>query len=255
MAGSFAVLAISLMACSATSTPSPQQTTEPAATIPTSTPTLSLQPSAEPAATIPKSTPTPTPRLPAEPAATIPNSTPTRAPQVSSTPARLPSNTTTDRVFIQLTDPLDEPEFYCVDMPGAGRGVRLESDLQAHTCKPIATAADELFTIDHPNEGQIYMAAYDLCVEVREAQTGSPLRLKPCSDSQHQLFTFENGVVRENGMIRLSGSGQDHLCLAVAAGQGIPTGGPSHLRRGLTLEVCDSTDTTLVKWSVGLFEY
>lgn len=238
MAGSFAVLAISLMACSATSTPSPQQTTEPAATIPTSTPTLSLQPSAEPAAT-------------------IPNSTPTRAPQVSSTPARLPSNTTTDRVFIQLTDPLDEPEFYCVDVPGAGRGVRLESDLQAHTCKPIATAADELFTIDHPNEGQIYMAAYDLCVEVREAQTGSPLRLKPCSDSQHQLFTFENGVVRENGMIRLSGSGsgQDHLCLAVAAGQGIPTGGPSHLRRGLTLEVCDSTDTTLVKWSVGLFEY
>ena len=126
VAGSFAVLAISLMACSAT--PTPQQSSEPTATIPTSTPT--------------------------------------RAPQVSSTPARLPSNTTTDRVFIQLTDPLDEPEFYCVDVPGAGPGVRLESDLQAHTCKPIATAADELFTIDHPNEGQFYMAAYDLCVEV-----------------------------------------------------------------------------------------
>jgi len=67
--------------------------------------------------------------------------------------------------YIRLIDPLDEPEYYCVDVPGAGRGVRLESALQAHTCKPIATAADELFTRNHPNDGQIYMEAYDLCVE------------------------------------------------------------------------------------------
>lgn len=207
----------------------------------------------------------PTSPLPTETAAPIPTSTPAPAAQVSPTPARLAPTTkattqaatqaTTqaaayaNRVFIQLTDPLDEPEFYCMDVPGAGPGVRLESDLQAHTCKPIATAADELFTIDHPNEGQIYMEAYDLCVEAEGARNGSALRLQPCSDSNHQVFVFVDDL------IRLSGTRTGGLCVAVAPGSGIPTGGPSHLRRALTLEVCDTIDPTLIMWSVGLFEY
>ena len=186
--------------------------------------------------------------------ATMPTSTPSQLARAVSTPARLPAASTeptvlVNRVFIQLADPLDEPEYYCVDVPGAGPGVRLQSALQAHTCKPIATAADELFTIDHPNRGQIYMEAYDLCVEATGAQQGSPLHLKPCSDSQHQLFTLENDL------IRLGGKRQDGLCLAVAPGSGIPTGGPSHLQRALTLEGCESIDPTLIRWSVGLFDY
>ena len=154
-----------------------------------------------------------------------------------------------ERVFIQLVDPLDEPEFYCMDVPGAGGGVRLDSDLQAHTCKPITTAADELFTMDHPNVGQIYMEAYDLCVEAEGARKGSPLRLQPCSNSHHQLFALEDGVIRLRDRDRVA------LCLAVAPGSGIPTGGPSHLRRALTLEDCDTIDPTLIRWSVGLFDY
>ena len=164
-------------------------------------------------------------------------------------PARHRQSPPVGRVFIQLTDPLDEPEYYCLDVPGAGSGVRLNSALQAHTCKSKATAADELFTIDHPNKGQIYMEAYDLCVEAEGTRQGSALRLKPCSDSHHQLFTLENGL------IRLSGRRQDDLCLAVAPGLGIPTGGPSHLRRALTLEGCETIDPTLIRWSVGLFDY
>ena len=136
-----------------------------------------------------------------------------------------------------------------MDVPGAGPGVRLDSDLQAHTCKPITTAADELFTIDHPNQGQIYMEAYDLCVEAEGARKGSSLRLKPCSDSQHQLFTLDSDT------IRLRGASERALCLAVAPGAGIPTGGPSHLRRALTLEGCKTTEPTLIEWSVGLFDY
>ena len=63
-------------------------------------------------------------------------------------------------------------------MPRAGRGVRLESALQAHTYKPIETSVDELFTINHPNDGQIYMEAYDLCVEADGMHKGSALLLK-----------------------------------------------------------------------------
>ncbi len=154
-----------------------------------------------------------------------------------------------EQVFIQLTDPLDEPEFYCVDVPGAGVGVRLENALQAHTCKPLETAADELFMFGRPGQGQIYMTAYDVCVEAEEAVKGSSLRLQRCSDSPNQLFSLDNDV------IRLNGAGDEKLCLAVDPGSGIPTGGPSHLRRALTLQGCETTERVLMSWSVGLFDY
>lgn len=215
---------------------------------PEPTPTATSVPTS---ATIPTNTPVPT-ELPT--AVTIPTSTSTQAARTSSTqtrprPVSPRPSVRVDRVFIQLTDPLDEPEYYCLDVPGAGLNVRLQSALQAHTCKPIATAADELFTMDHPNEGQIYMEAYDLCVEADGAKKGTSLRLQPCSDSPHQLFALGKDV------IRLSGGGQDGLCLAVATGSGIPTGGPSHFRRAVTLEGCETIEPTLTRWSVGLFVY
>ena len=193
----------------------------------------------------------PTPPAPVDTPASTPTITPAQT--VGPTPAPLPTIATTtatdDRVFIQLTDPLDEPEYYCLDVPGAGSGVRLQSALQAHTCKPLDTAADELFTIDHPNAGQIYMEAYQLCLEAEEPGERSSLRLQPCSDSEHQRFILESGTIRQVG------EGQDDLCLAVDPDPGIPTGGPSHLRRALTLESCESADPSLIIWSLGLFDY
>ena len=50
--------------------------------------------------------------------------------------------------MIQLRDPLDEPEYYCVDVPGFGRSLNLEGALTAHTCKP--NADDELFIYRSP---------------------------------------------------------------------------------------------------------
>jgi hypothetical protein len=156
-----------------------------------------------------------------------------------------PPNVDADSRFIRLIDPLDEPEYYCVVL-GAGRGVRLQSALQAHTCKPISTAADELFMIHHPNVGQIYMEAYDLCIEAEGAQQGSWLMLKACSESHSQFFIFSGNS------IRVSDERQDDLCFAVAPGNEIPTGAPSHLRRALTLEVCKSTEATFTGWTPNL---
>ena len=83
--------------------------------------------------------------------------------------------TPTGESLIQLEDPLDEPEFYCVDVVGFRDSLKLDRALQAHTCKP--GAEDELFSLNQPSSGQIYMAAYDLCVEAGEGR----LYLKPCS--------------------------------------------------------------------------
>ena len=142
--------------------------------------------------------------------------------------------------LIELADPLDEPERYCVDVPGWGNRLNLNAALMAHTCKP--GAADELFTINHPSDGQIYMRAYDRCAAAESDGAGAELFLKPCDSSPLQRFTFNGG-----GKIRLASG---NVCLAVAEGVGQPTGGPSHLRRDLTLELCESVEESLSEWKL-----
>ena len=180
----------------------------------------------------------------------VPSPTATRAP---ATPTPTPHPTVrppeTDSAFIQLIDPLDEPQFYCLDVPGQGTAVRLNSPLHAHTCKPIETAEDELFALDHPTGGQIFMEAYDLCLEASGSTPGSTVMLQVCDDLPNQMFSFGDGV------ISLESPGQANLCLAVAPGPGIPTGGPSHLRRDLTLENCDTVDPGRSRWISGIFDY
>ena len=48
--------------------------------------------------------------------------------------------------LIQLADALDEPQYYCIDVPGFGDRLNLGAALMAHTCKP--GAADEMFAVN-----------------------------------------------------------------------------------------------------------
>ena len=147
--------------------------------------------------------------------------------------------------LIQLLDPLDEPEFYCVDVRGFGRSLNLQGALTAHTCKPGAD--DEMFQWDSPASGQISMPAYNLCLEANGDEAGTTLGLAECSDAPLQLFRYE-----ENGRIRLDqGTAEGDLCLTVGPEPGEPTGGPSHLRRTLTLETCSQVDDSRALWTVG----
>ena len=66
-----------------------------------------------------------------------------------------------------------------MDVPGFGANLNLDgalTALTAHTCKP--SADDELFTVGHPEEGHLYMPAYDRCVEADGATDGAELYLK-----------------------------------------------------------------------------
>jgi hypothetical protein len=143
--------------------------------------------------------------------------------------------------LIQLEDPLDEPEFYCVDVPGFRANISLKSAMTVHTCKPGAD--DEMFSINHPSSGQIYMEAYDLCLQADKAAPGAALYLKSCSESPLQRFVYT-----KNETILLFGSAE--LCLTVAPGVGEPTGGPSHLRRDLMFQPCSEVEMTLSKWKI-----
>ena len=144
-----------------------------------------------------------------------------------------------EATLVQLVDALDEPEYYCVDVPGFGRSLNLQSALMAHTCKPGAD--DEMFAVNRPGPGNLYMPAYDLCAEADG--TGSPVQLylRQCTDSDMQRFDLDS-----DGGLVLLGAG---LCMAVSPEDGEPTGGPSHLRRDLLMLDCDEAEPALRQWT------
>ena len=142
--------------------------------------------------------------------------------------------TETTPSLIQLADPLDEPEFYCVDVPGFRDSLRTDHPLQAHTCKP--GAADELFTAHQPSTGQFLMPAYNLCI----AAEGKQVYTRPCTDHPAQRF-----VHHPDGTISAA---ESDLCLAVAVGSGEPAGGRSHVRRDLGLLPCGEVAAELSQW-------
>ena len=173
------------------------------------------------------------------PALTAVPDTPTPEPTTTPPPSTTPTVAATSPApvaesLIQLEDPLDEPEFYCVDVVGFRNTLKLDRALQAHTCKPGYD--DEMFSFNRPSPGQLYMAAYDLCVEAGDGR----LYLKPCSQSPPQRFSHE-----EDGSLRPEGS---DLCLAVESGSGQQAGGPSHVRRDLLLAPCADTESGRMRW-------
>ncbi|HAL49672.1 MAG: ricin-type beta-trefoil lectin domain protein [SAR202 cluster bacterium] len=144
--------------------------------------------------------------------------------------------------FVMLVDPLDEPEGYCLDIPGTGSSVQIDADLQAHTCK-TTDLADETFMWDHET-GQLRMDEYDRCVEASGSDAGSALYLVRCSQGPLQRFEHD-----PDGAIHLAQGDGGELCLAIKQGEGIPTGGPSHLRRDVSFERCADTDPAWSTWT------
>ncbi len=143
-----------------------------------------------------------------------------------------------DGGLIKLKAALDEPEYYCLDVPGWGRNLNLKAPLMAHACKPGAD--DEIFQTNRPNSGQLSMPAYSLCVQADKTEAGAAVRMTECSDSTLQKFSWSNGHV--------SPAGDATLCLAVADAKGEPTGGPSHLKLDLTLQPCASVSAARSEW-------
>jgi len=70
---------------------------------------------------------------------------------------------------VRLVDPLDEPEFYCLDLSGWGDHLRLEDPLQGHTCK-IRGAGDQMFSVE---DDKILVGDTGRCLEI--AGSSKPL--------------------------------------------------------------------------------
>ena len=149
--------------------------------------------------------------------------------------------------LIRLRDNLDDPLGYCIDVRGFGGGIRLDADLQAHSCKS-SSADDQSFTIvGGPPGGNILLVQYNVCLAVVDPEPGASIFLRLCGEESVSR-DFERLA---DGRLRLMVEAHAptlRLCIGVAEGAGEPAGGRNHLRRDLLLLDCEEADPALVRW-------
>jgi hypothetical protein len=152
-------------------------------------------------------------------------------------------------VLVRLTDDLDEPRHYCLDVPGYPYTLDITQHrealwaLEAHTCKtgiPNEHAAllDMAMSSAALDEGRLRYARLNACLEVSYVRNGavredSPVVINPCSTEPKQQIVFAGG--RIHPAVDMS------MCLTVhaesfEAGNRAP-GEPWH-RRPLTFTTC-----------------
>ncbi len=145
--------------------------------------------------------------------------------------------------FVRLIAPLDEPEFYCLDLAGWGDHLQLDDPLQTHTCKATG-GGDQMFFFEG---NRLKVDGYDRCVQVAGSSgvtlMGSSVLARPCGDNVLQDLSMD-----EEGYIHV---GDSKYCLGAGA-ESAEAAGPSHMWRTLVVVHCGTTPPNMVTWQVGL---
>lgn len=257
LAGLLAAMASAMIACAGDpSNPAPADRATPtavtaapqsnqiatAAIQPTPAATVQPVPATAVAATPPPATsPPPAANTPRRPASTPP---PVSPPTETHSQAAAP-----ERFLIRLKDDLDDPLGYCIDVRGFGAGIRLDADLQAHSCKSNSPDDQSFAMMEDPQLGTIVLVDYDVCLAVADPEPGASILLRPCDDpSSNTGFEFlADGRLH---LLLVWEVSQPQLCIAVAGGPGEPAGGRNHLRRDLFLTRCGEADPVLISWEL-----
>lgn len=159
---------------------------------------------------------------------------------------------------IRLIRFLDEPDGYCIDVPGGGDRVLLNMPAIAHTCH-FDPLPDQVFSFNAEGLGRIVWAGKNepACLTAQGLLDGEGFLFMPCGDPTTQTFSYETG-----GALRIADS---ELCLSVertgpsfretlgetqdAYGRGRPVNPQyTHLARALTLAPCGVGDPSMQRW-------
>ncbi|MEM7670455.1 MAG: ricin-type beta-trefoil lectin domain protein [Pseudomonadota bacterium] len=153
---------------------------------------------------------------------------------------------------------LDEPDGYCLDVPGPAGSELLEVPLVAHTCHPDPYA-DQVFRFNQNGSGEIRWTTevHDLCFTPDAIEAGSRLHLRTCGEHPAQDFEYTEGQElklteadlcihverRGAGPRQPPGKGQD------AYGRGLSVNAQyTHLMRFLELRTCGDGDASMFRW-------
>lgn len=140
---------------------------------------------------------------------------------------------------IELVDPLDEPDRYCMDVPGHDADIQLDGPLQAHSCKDTD---DQVFTIDAPLPGMVFFTNYDRCLAAASERADSPLFVRECDEADPlQSWSLD-------GQARFVTGSSGSLCATAGAESEAANGG--FLKRDLALADCAGAEAALSTWEV-----
>ncbi|MEM8917460.1 MAG: ricin-type beta-trefoil lectin domain protein [Pseudomonadota bacterium] len=159
---------------------------------------------------------------------------------------------------IRLAYFLDEPDGYCLDVPGPVQNLFLESPTVAHTCHPDPLG-DQVFRFNVEGQGLINWryGEHDLCLTALAAEPKSKLKLLACDNPSAQQFRYT-----DKGEFQLQSTS---LCVQVErtgpASRQQPSSGQdaygrgrsvnaqyTHLMRFLELHPCGSGDPAMARW-------
>ncbi len=140
---------------------------------------------------------------------------------------------------LMLTDALDAPKRYCLDLEGYAFITDLDAPVIVHSCKE-GFFKDGTWMVDYPQPGQIYLPEYELCVAAESLQEGANVILQSCSDAPSQHFVF-----RDDGKVEVTSDSPEKFCLAVGE-TSRPTG--NNLRRQTRMTSCGETNESFTQW-------
>ena len=149
---------------------------------------------------------------------------------------------TDDGVFLRVTAPLDEARGYCLDIPGHLTSVRVESPLQAHTCKHGIWNQDGRFDLAALGTGVLRMPHYELCLQAENTSIGAHLLLAECTQAELQIWSLQ-----DSGKIALEGFPQ--MCITIEEGLGRDAGGPLYLMKSVALDICTQQASDRQQWT------
>ena len=138
-----------------------------------------------------------------------------------------------------LTDALDAPKRYCLDLEGYAHTTDTGAPVIVHSCKE-GFFKDGTWKVDYPQAGQIYVPWYELCVAAESSSEGASVVLQNCSDAALQRFDF-----RDDDKVEVTSNLQEKFCLAVGETSRV-TG--NNLRRETRMTSCDETDESFTQW-------
>ena len=159
---------------------------------------------------------------------------------------------------VRLVRFLDEPDGYCLDVPGPAGSELLDFPLVAHTCHPDPYA-DQVFRIRQDTSQHIRWTtqARDLCFTPDKVEAGARLYLRACGEYPDQAFEVTEGQElklaetdlcihverRGAGPRQAPGEGQD------VYGRGRSVNAQyTHLMRFLELRQCGEGDASMYRW-------
>jgi hypothetical protein len=95
--------------------------------------------------------------------------------------------------FLRSSFNLEDPNGYCLDIPGFGARLQKDGPITTHTCKYDRPGfwVDELFEVTQSS--QLRLSEYGLCLSANSMETGADIDIVDCAADGAHAWTIHSG--------------------------------------------------------------